>query len=408
MAIILFALFLAYWFLSRSFLTLDIDPVSATVTVDNAPIKLIRGERGITITPGKHTVKIQADGYIGTVQEIDIARASRKKIDLSLKEIPQPVSIEEKGSFLSAGQNSGEFFYLDSAGTTLYKLLVSNNPDGSLNVKKDPITSARINGVNSIAWSPNKDLALFKKEDGVYLFDFHKYDFVNQTETLWGKDIGDVAWSPDNSKIAYYYAPPSGEKSLIFANTTNTEITRVLNLAEAGIENPLLRWSPDSSLLMLIPRSTSYPTNKIYGYQVYSGKLVTLTESGNQVDAAFSPKGDKILYATYSKDESSSIPLIISMMNIDGGEKRNLTLRAELPKIVWSSDEKNLLVANFDSGRGVESLFSFDIAGKKQAGLLIDSLADKRVTLLLSADDGKIVLYQTSDGIFALNIGAGT
>jgi hypothetical protein len=241
------------WFLNQSFVTVTISPVTAKLTVDNAPLLVSRkGVGKVTLMPGKHTVKVEAENFLSISQEVSLKRGQKVNLKYTLKEKPEIISIESSAKFLSIGKDSNEVFYLNSSGTTLYRAGLTLGENNKINSVKNPITGARLSGINQIIWSPNKDLAIFKKNDGAYLFDFKKYDFVNQTENLWSKDVGDIAWAPDNSKIAYFYAP-SGEKSLMFANVANTEKTRVADLTDFSIDDPYLAWSPDSRYLIVIP-----------------------------------------------------------------------------------------------------------------------------------------------------------
>jgi Tol biopolymer transport system component len=163
-------------------------------------------------------------------------------LKINLKEKPEPLTISRNAKFLNKGNDFNDFYYL--AEGTLFKARGKASDSQRVQITEQrAITNPRIADVTDMIWSPTKDLALLKKPDQVNLFDFKKYDFVNQTEELWGKNIGSIAWSPDNSKVAYYYAPSSGEKSLVFSNLTNKEMNRVLNLNEQKIDNPLLRWS---------------------------------------------------------------------------------------------------------------------------------------------------------------------
>lgn len=405
--IIVFAVLVLFWFFSRSFATLSISPSEATVTIDNAPVQL--SSAGIAhknLTPGLHNVSVQAEGYIGVSQDIDFSRGFMKTIKITLKSMPNPVKISSSSAFLARGTDFNDSYYLGDDSKTIYKMKVGTADDGTVSILDNkPITEAKLGDITEIIWSPSKDLALFRKLNKIDLFDFMKYDFVNQTEIGWGStDIGSIAWSPDNSKIAYYYAPGSGERSLIFANVTNTNVERVANFKELGIENPLLRWSPDSRWLLVIPRNKNTAENKIYLFDAYSRTIKTLTDGGNQLDANFSPDSNKIVYSSYSKDASGSVNSIVSIMNADGSNQRSLDLRASLNKIVWMKDARYIIVAAPDAATHKESIFKFDTEGKETAGFIVPAIGNVYVTSLAISDDGKIVLYQSASNIYALKV----
>lgn len=401
------ALYGLWWFLAHSFITIKPLPKDAIITIDNDPLWLSPfGIAKKTLYPGVHIVRVEAEGYMSFVQEVSLKRSQNKKISVNLKEVPKPVTLEENVKFLSKDTDFNSVYYLNEGEKRLYKSKIGFNDDGQVEVKsRIALTDSRIVDVNEIIWSPDHQLALFRKEDGIYLFDFKKYDFINQTETKWGDDIGSIAWSPDNSKIAYYYAPKGGEKSLIFSNAANTELNRVANLADLNIQNPILRWSPDSEWLLVIPRNTpDYTNNKIYAFNAYSRSFKELTNTGSQVDALFSPDSNKVVYSTYSQSSQNSAKSILSIMDKDGSNQQSLNVHADITKTVWMKDSKNIVIAGFDSETGQASISTFNTDTKAKGGFAINTLDSKDIKSILVSDDGKLVIYQASGTIYALEI----
>ncbi len=401
--VIVLAIFSLLWLVSRSFATIKISPASAKLTIDNAPVYVNRsGVARITIKPGTHLIKVESEGYLSLSEELNFGRGSKVTYSLTLKEKPKISTIEQNAQFLATGKNSDEILYLDPTGKTIFKAKLSLGDEQKIITAKLPITSDRLSGIRDIIWSPNRDLALFKKDDGYYLFDFQKYDFVHQTETFWGKDIGDVAWSPDNSKIAYYYAPATGERSLIFANITNSEITRIINFNDYKIENPFLSWSPDSEYLIIIPRGTNYSENKIYLYDTYSGTLKAITDLGSQINAKFSPDSNQILYATYNKISDEFDPFVLSIMNKDGTNQKNLNIKTDVKSSAWLNST-TLLAAQYNRSGSNETFYRYDL-GQKEPAEAIESVASKLVNSISVILDGSVVIYQSSDGIFGFRL----
>ncbi|MFA7252941.1 MAG: hypothetical protein WC107_00120 [Patescibacteria group bacterium] len=393
------------WVFSRSFVTLKVIPYEAELTIDDKAVQSISsGTFRLNLSPENHNVKIEADGYVGLNTTLSLKRGFMKQILFELKTTPKPVEISNGAEYIVKGSDFNDGYYLGNGGKTLYKLKVGLTEDGTIEIiKNTPITDARLTGVKEIIWSPTKELALLRKAGEMTIFDFKKYDFVNQTELPWGKDVGAVAWSPDNSKIAYYYAT-NGEKSLVFSNIANTEVTRIANFSERGIENPILKWSPDSQWLLIIPRNSDRSKNKIYLFNTYSRTFKTLTDNGGQLDASFSPNGNKILYGTYQSDPESPVFSALSIMNIDGSDKRTLGIFAEISKTAWEKDSKNVVIATYDSKTKNESIFKFDTDNKKNSGFIIRDFGKIFINTLFISDDEKMILYQTSDGIFAIKV----
>lgn len=400
--VVLAAIFGLVWFLNRSFVTITISPINAKLTVDNAPLLVNRkGVAKTTLTPGTHSIRLEADEFLSISKEVSFKRGKRTSFDFSLRKRPEISTLEAGARFLSLGKETNEIVYLSSSGKTLMRAAVSQGENQEIITTASPITSARLSGINQIVWSPNKELALFKKNEGVYLFDFQKYDFVHQTENLWGNDIGDVAWAPDNSKIAYFYNLGS-EKSLIFANVSNTEKTRVANLADFGIENPYLAWSPDSRYLIVIPRNKDYSANKVYLYDTYSGTLKAVTDIGNQIMAKFSPDSSKIIYSTYSKGTGNTDPYIVSIMDKNGSGQRSLDIRTNTDNVAWI-DDNTILAAEYSRSGNSETFFTRSLASEVQSET-IQSIETKIVNQILLTADSKIAVYENTDGVFAFNL----
>lgn len=400
---LLLAVVVLFWVMSRSFVTILLNPKDASISIDGKSIRpTSSGQIQTNFTPGPHLVRVESDGYTGFSEEINFSRGFAKKINITLSKTESPVVINDDGDFLTRGIDFNDGFYLGNGGKTIYKLKVGFGEQGQIKaLENKPVTEARLSGAKEIVWSPSKELALLRKNDGsINLFDFMKYDFVHQTETPWGKDIGAIAWSPDNSKIAYIYSPASGEKSLVFSNILNTEIERVVNLKEHDIDDPILHWSPDSEHLMIIPRSKEKEKNNVYLFNAYTRSMSKLTETGNLVDAAFSPDSNSIIYSTLVGSDSH-----LSIMNKDGSDQQDLKLTATINNITWAKDSRNIVVAGRDSSTtSGTKIFKFDTKLKQTAGFVINDLLVKSINSISISDDGKILLYGADKAIYALKI----
>ncbi len=410
-AIIAAAIFLI-WLLSRSTLSITVIPDNAYVTIDNNPLQQnTAGEIKTTVAPGVYTLKVEADGYVAEIREIALRRARTMNLDIKLDPAPQAYTISgekeaaKNAQFISEADDFNTIFYLGDDRTTLYKAKFNVNDKGEIEtVYNQPISNPPLSGIENIVWSPKKDAAIFKKGAKAFFFDFQKYNFISQEEAKFGDNIGDIAWPPDDSKIAYYYAP-SGERSLIFANKTNTEMTRVANFANLGIYNPYLSWSPDSEWLIVIPRNTNYEANKIYLFNAYTRSFKEITESGDNLEAKFSSDGSKILYTTYSLDPSSPVRAAVSVMDKDGSNKKNLDLRADLSKVIWlQSSNSEIIVATWDNSKEREEIFGYNIDSKKQTNFNI-TLPEKTFVreMSLSASNN-LLFYIANEQFFVIKL----
>lgn len=381
--ILVAALILFLLYISRAYTQINVTPRNAQVFIDGKLLKVnSKGVYKKALSPGKHDVLVSLDKYVGEAQPYTFKRGIKRKISFNLKEMPKPELIEKKGKFLYV--NEDNFYYLNGNANTLFK--------GTYNKEKSkleilPITNPTLANIKDITLSPNEELALLRKSNNdLNLFDFKKYDFINQTEILWGQNIGSVAWSPDNSKIAYFYGT-NEEKTLMFSNIANTERQRILNFENFEISNPTFHWSPNSQWLAIIPKNKDKETNKIYLFNTFNRMLNELTTGGNFSDAAF--LSDSKLIGI--KNDGTSI-----FIDKENKIERELDFKTASENIQLSKDFSYVLNSK-------NSLFRIDNAAEKN-GLVIGKLADKNVELSAVLNEGKIIIYQTTDGIFSLNI----
>lgn len=411
--IIAFALLVLIYLFNRAVINVVIVPANAYATVDNRPIDLnAKGEGSLVLSPGNYTLKVEADGYISKIEEVRLRRAFSTKFEINLDKMPTPYQIGDNKEvasnvqFISGADDFNSIFYLGNNASTLYKARINIKDDGQLEtIYNRAVSNPPLSGIQNIIWSPKKDAAIFRKADGIYFFDFQKFNFVSQEEKKFGNNIGDIAWSPDDSKIAYYYAPPSGERSLIFSNKTNSDKTRVANLAEMGIENPYLSWSPDSEWLIVIPRNKDFNTNKIYLFNAYTRSFKTIDDSGNHLGAEFSSDGSRILYSTYIADQSFPVKSTLSVMDKDGNNKRNLDLRASIGKTLWlNNSQSGIIVSTYDSDKKGESIFGFDVDKKEKSSFQLNLAGKSYVKEMSLSQNNNLLFYIANEQFYVVGI----
>lgn len=411
-AVIAAAVFLV-WLLTRSTLAISVIPENAYITIDNRPLQMnVAGDVKTTLSPGTYSLKVEADGYVSQIRDITLHRARTLKIDINLDPAPQPYAISSENNpaknvqFLSPADDFNTIFYLADDGSTFYKAKFNINADGNVETLYNrAISNPPLSGIQSVIWSPKKDAAILKKGTSAFFFDFQKYNFVSQEEKKYADNIGDIAWSPDDSKIAFYYSPPGGEKSLIFADKTNTEVTRVANLADMNISNPYLSWSPDSEWLVVIPRNASFETNKIYLFNAYTRSFKENANTGNNLEAKFSPDGSKIIYSTYSKDPASPVRAVLSVMDKDGNNKKSLDLRADLKKVTWfNNSNSEIAVATWNQDKNAESIFGYDINQKQESGFNYTLPTKTYISDLSLSANNNLLFYVANQQFYVIKL----
>ncbi len=412
----------AWWyFLATGNLVLSVTPADVEITVDG---QTASGSETLKLKPGSYTVKIEKSGYVSYEKEVTITRLKTETVQLELKLIPSPEQIfsEKIQDFYLV---SGDTIVLGNGGKTLYKLgeqilqsVIKGRQTEEENTIEDEtsplltktaITPDTLANVQDIIWHPSESLAIFKiKQDKsklaatpfansdvangkimTWLYDFKRYDLVSQESHFWGADIGDIVWSPDGENVYYYYAPAGGEKTLISASKGNQSLERLLNLKDESIENPRLAISPDGKYLTLVPRSKQYETNYVYLLEILTKKLTKIVETGNNLGAKFAPDSEKILYATYSKNEVEPIEYsILSVIDIEGKNKKKLDARAFLDRATFNSTSGSVIVAVSAGKDKTDNFYKIDVeTGEKNEYVYKSSSIIKPEKVLFSADD---------------------
>jgi len=319
-------------------------------------------------------------------QHQELAKTINEHINkiYNVTEIENPTAIVAFDAVSNSSSNillaKNNLYY--ASGKTIYKATLTEDEKNPLQIL--PITS-EIEGLQSVLFSPNFQLAIFRKQNNESgIFDFKRYDLLHQEYTSMGKDIGNVVWQTDGEKIFYFYAPADGERSLIRASKNNSDVERIYDCRETGLQNPILKISSDGTKILFLEKD-------IYLFDIYKRTLDKLSDSGKIVDAVFSPNMDKILYATDSKDPLSPYQAQISIMDIQGKNNKNLDLRTNLDKTVWLADNLNIIA---DSKEGLAKVNTDSLA--KIAFVYQNNF--KAENLILSKDEK--VLYFLSEGNF--------
>lgn len=399
-SIVIVALIVYIAFFLHARITVEVAPENAIVTIDNKPMEVKDGKSSFTATLGKHTIKVEADDYIGYKEEIDLKRGRNYAKKVTLTKAPTPLEIAPDATNIAV--NGDQIFYQSTNDKLIYRVFVGQNEAGEITIReKQTITAKPITGVDKIIWSPSKELMLLKRGSNVDLFDFKKYDFVHQQETPFGSDIGDIVWSPDDSRIAYYYAPPSGERSIIFANKTNETKYRVANLAELGISNPYLAFSPNSEWLLMIPRNKNFQENKIYLINVFTKTVQQIDSTGDQKEAVFTADSKRIIFSTYSADRNNPYNQTLSIMDLDGQNKKSLRVNGAASMIrYWSEPGKIFLPRSGDSSR----LVLYDLENGGITDFYFKDQNDAEISEILLSDHNSTAVFVSKGKLYYIKL----
>ncbi|EKD56037.1 MAG: hypothetical protein ACD_58C00316G0010 [uncultured bacterium] len=359
-----------YFFFYQAILTINVEPNSAQVEIGGYSNV---GNNQFKLKPGSYNLKVSLTDYVVYTQDLTFKPSARQTITVALNRQSEVVKlVDYPALFATQSIDKQSLVYLSNQGTTIYKI------DGILgDTKEKPyaVTPASFKEISDIKWNLQNDLALVKQANRWYLYDFKRYDLLHQESTQWSDGIGNVAWSPDGQKVAYFFNT-SSEKTLIRANKDNSEMERIYNFKDTSITNPKIYWSADGLTMLIID-------NGLYIFDVYSKTLTQLKQFESVTDANFAPDSQHIIY---EKDGS------LYLINLTGENKVDLTVATPLNKTVWF-DQNNLLY--FITEGATDNLFKLNISAlTKTAYTYKPNYTINAKNLIITSDLSRVIFNQ--------------
>ena len=274
--------YIMYW---PAVLTVQATPDTAAISLGETSAT---GKLVAKIHPGTYQVSAQISGYQSFNTPITLKVHERKQLTVTLKEIPYATLLSNQRiqhMSLTASGDKPTLVYLEPQTGTAYRLFVKN-PAKPVMERITPDNALK--DVNDIRWSPNRQLAFIIQNNRVKLYDFKRYDLINQTVTDWPEGIRSIDWRPDGEKVAYVFHGSDGERTLIRAGKDNGEQEKIFNFKDTGLDDPIIRWSPDGKLISVLEKNT------LRTLDVFTGKLSEPLQTG-VADATWLPTSDRLL-----------------------------------------------------------------------------------------------------------------
>lgn len=366
----------------------------------------------VRTAPGRHTIEITKPGYVPYRFSGKIAPFSRFKLSLALRPLPSPKLVVSDEAFsMDFSPKDKKIFYLGEGGKTIYQLqFLPRQTNTEQKIERSAITPSTLSPLKKIVFSPNYQLAMFSRQDGdTGLYDFKKYDLLNQDYRSWGKDIGDLVWSPDGEQIAYYYAPKD-DGVLVISDRAHKKVERAYDLRSAGIgssasdpQAPELAWSPDGKLILIVAN------NSLYLMDVSTKTLTRVVEAGVS-EAIFSPDSRHLLYTRNQKLEYIEFELVNSLSGIPEdqenvgkikvGEPVLIDLSAFAKKAVFTPDQNRVIAV------GANGVYNVDLA-KKNASRYFSAGEPGKIKDIGLSPDGKVLYGLTENQLIALELDDG-
>ncbi len=246
--------------------------------------------------PGRHRLVVKAPGKVPQIRDLRLKPAQLKTdLNLELKDLPQAVKLLDQSveSFDYQTSTDTVLAYLKQNRTIVRLRLNPQAPNDKTEPPPalEPATAPALPELTQIAYSPDFNLAVLTKSDGeVGLYDFARYDLLNQEFRLWSKDIISPAWRPDGQQILYLYAPPGGERSLIATDRKHQQLDRLFDARQENLEKAQMSYAASGELALIVGSGNLY-------LFTFPTKVLTKLVSGGVEGGLLSPKGTRVIFS---------------------------------------------------------------------------------------------------------------
>ncbi len=214
------------------------------------------------------------------------------------------------------------------------------NGDGSSKIKLAQVAAL------DVAWSPDNTRIAYQSGSDIYVMDADGTNPVQLTNSGRASDSSPT-WSPDGSRIAFA-STRSGALSQIYV--MNADGTNVQKLTALGGGDP--DWSPDGTHIVYANYESGQGVNTISILRLVDRQVANLTEypvdyiGGGDAQPRWSPDGSQIVFVSYRDNLQNSARLLlpnIYVMNANGNNQRRLTLGEGFhAHPSWSPDGKQI------------------------------------------------------------------
>jgi len=405
-------------FLYKPMVTIQSDTPDASITIDEVVYS-----KPTRVTPGAHTVIVARDGYVPYTYAGDIGAFSSLNLSTTLRPLSTTQSIVSDNAFAASfGSDGKQLYYFASDKNTLYKLSLTDNPQDTKKVYFTPekISPDNLVKLNKVVFAPDFSVAIFKRVDGdTGLYDFKRYNLLNQEYTSWGKDIGDAVWNStsvqDDARVIYYYAPPTGERLLMKSNRKHDSVTNIMDLKEkAGITvsadspvAPQLSWSRDNQALLVVAQG------KLLAMNVITQTITYIAQTG-VTSAQFAPDSHHIIYTQNGQLVWQRFEVVNGLSGNEEDQKNVGRIKIAPPepydvsanalKGIFTADGKRFIVIN-----DANAIVQIDLVKKMVSPFYLQNDPRlKAITSLGLSGDGRMLYGLTGTTILAIPLDDGS
>ncbi len=374
LAILALAGFVFWRYFYLDVLVLDIIPTEATVTVNGTPV----ADRTLHLKQGSYQLVISAPGYRSQSFSYSarLGGHTTKRVELVSLPKPQKVIDSAMHSLRTNADHSILYFAQDD---TLYRLNLTEAGQPA-----EPITP-KLNGIRRVDWAPDFSLAILYRQNGeVGVYDFNRYDLLNQSYKAMTQPVTDTAWDVSGTSFYYLTKLPDGISLLVQADRSGNDLVRYDHLGIPANRKVRLVQGPTNEV-MITGADPAVPDD-IISSNNHTRTVIPITTSQNAYDPVFSD--DKKQLAFRENGE-------LVMATHEGKDRRNTNIRPNGETYAFGPSKLFVLTPNQLSAvdRTTGALTTLDVYAP-----------DDTITSLFVSTDEKTVYYLYQGTLFSLPV----
>jgi hypothetical protein len=225
----------------------------------------------------------------------------------------------------------GVIYYLRSGG-----IIWQSNFDGS---NLSQVSDAILENLVKIIWASDKDKVISIFQDSLENISKYFYTFETDKALPLNKYINYIAWSADNSKIAYQYQNEFTDENNI--STSNPDGSNYSNIIETRMKDLIIEW-PKGIEIFIREKPSGLVQSSLYSLNPYTKDLTKIISDIYGFSIKWSLHGSKLLY---SKTSPSGQNITIFAADRTGSNQKSINISTLVEKCTWSQDPRLIFCA---------------------------------------------------------------
>ena len=247
--------------------------------------------------------------------------------------IATTVSNPVNEAVLAATTGSGNSLYYYSEDDQSFKKATLEGKDKTVLMSNLPGKPLRI------IWSNKRDAALVLIE-GTPNPRWYTATFPTKSLVPLKSEITKVTWGYPGDKIYYLFKNPSNKE--LSLNRSNADGSDWKEITKVGTKDLFLGTIPQSSRISFWNKPNSLEETLFEAIDTDGNNRTKLLSGRFGGDYLWSPNGERVVVSAALQKNG---PLILAVMNKNGGELQSLNIPTLISKVVWSNDSSKLFYA---------------------------------------------------------------